>query len=306
MGHPTDGILLIDKARDETSFDVIRLIRHILPDRKIGHAGTLDPLATGLLIILLGQGTKLSRWIMSCEKVYEGVLKLGVETDTLDSTGKITAEYPVPPLTLEELIRAGQSLTGEIEQKPPRFSAVKVAGQRAYRLARKGTAFDLPKRRVFIESLKVLSMDLPQVTIRVRCSAGTYVRSLFADLGRKVGTGAHMTALRRKASGHFFVEKAVASELLCRDSNAAVLEREVIPLNRALPDMVELKVNASLARKIKQGYYPAAKELLDGNRMWNGMSEYVKITKDEELIAVARMWDAKTQGITTRLLRVFH
>jgi tRNA pseudouridine55 synthase len=306
MGHPTDGILLIDKARGETSFDVIRRIRHILPGRKIGHAGTLDPLATGLLIILLGQGTKLSQWIMSCEKLYEGVLKLGVETDTLDSTGKITAEYPVPPLTLEDLTGAGQLLTGEIEQKPPRFSAVKVSGQRAYRLARKGAAFDLPKRQVFVESLQVLSMDLPQVTIRVRCSAGTYVRSLFADLGRKVGTGAHMTALRREASGHFFVEKAVASELLCRDSNAAVLESEVIPLNRALPDMVELKVNGSLAQKIRQGYHPAAKELLNGNRMWNGVSEYVKITKDEELIAVASVSDAKTQDMTTRLLRVFH
>jgi tRNA pseudouridine55 synthase len=306
MGHPSDGILLVDKAGGETSFDVIRRIRHILPGRKIGHAGTLDPLATGLLIILLGQGTKLCQWIMLHEKVYEGVLKLGVETDTLDSTGKITAEYPVPSLTLEELASAGRQLTGKIEQKPPRFSAVKVAGQRAYRLARKGTAFDLPKRQVFVRSLKILSMDLPQVTIRVRCSAGTYVRSLFADLGRKVGTGAHMTALRRKASGQFFVENAITSESLCRELNTAVLEGEVIPLSRALPDMMELKVNGVLARKIRQGYRPAGEELLSGDRRWNGVSEHVKITKDEELIAVARIYDAKTKGMTTRLLRVFH
>jgi tRNA pseudouridine55 synthase len=305
MGHPVDGILLADKQGGETSFDVIRRIRHILPGRKIGHAGTLDPLATGLLIILLGQGTKLSKWVMRQEKVYEGTLMLGIETDTLDSSGNITMERPVPPLTHEEVTRSCRTFMGEIDQRPPRYSAVKVDGQRAYRLARKGKTFDLPKRRVLVASLHVLSMELPLITIRVRCSGGTYVRSLFAALGESLGTGAHMTALRRKASGQFLVENAVRSEVLARDMDAAVLERRVIPLNRALPGMVELKVDGTLARKIRQGYQPAWKELQDGPCMWNGVSEYVKITKGEELIAVASVCEEKKLGMTTRLIRVF-
>ncbi len=306
MGHPVDGILLVDKAEGEISFDVIRRIRQVLPGQKIGHAGTLDPLATGLLIILLGQGTKLSQWIMSNKKVYEGMLRLGIETDTLDSTGKITAENPVPALTSDDLEKACRMLLGEIEQRPPRYSAVKVKGQRAYRLARKGASFDLPKRRVFVESLEVLSADFPFVTLRVRCSAGTYVRSLFADLGKSLGTGAHLTALRRKASGPFLVENALASGTLAGDCDPAVLEREVIPLHKALPGMAEVKVDGSLAQRIRQGYQPAWNELQDGFSMENGVSGYVKITSKNELIAVASVYEEKTQGIKSKLVMVFH
>jgi tRNA pseudouridine55 synthase len=305
MGHPVDGILLVDKAEGVISFDVIRSIRQVLPVRKVGHAGTLDPLATGLLIILLGQGTKLSQWIMSQVKVYEGTLRLGIETDTLDSTGEILAERPVPEWITSKLDKACRQFLGEIEQRPPRFSAVRVKGQRAYRLARKGASFDLPKRSVFIESLEALSADLPFVTLRVRCSAGTYVRSLFADLGKSLGTGAHLTALRRIASGGFQVESAIASATFKRGCDPAVLEREAIPLNEALPGMTEVEVDAALARKIRQGYQPAWNELQDGFSAENEVSGYVKITKENELIAVASVYEEKTQGIKAKLVRVF-
>lgn len=297
---------MVDKAEGEISFDVIRRIRQVLPARKVGHAGTLDPLATGLLIILLGQGTKLSQWIMSQGKVYEGTLRLGIETDTLDSTGEILAERPVPEWTSDGLDKACRRLLGEIEQRPPRFSALKVKGQRAYRLARKGASFDLPKRRVFVESLEVLSADLPFVTLRIRCSAGTYVRSLFADLGKNLGTGAHLTALRRKASGQFLVENAIPSGKLSGQGDPAVLERDVLPLNKALPGMTELEVDGPLAGKIRQGYQPVWNELQDGVSMENGVSGYVKITRENELIAVANVYEEKTQGFKAKLVRVFH
>ncbi|MEJ2024479.1 MAG: tRNA pseudouridine(55) synthase TruB, partial [Deltaproteobacteria bacterium] len=196
MGYPIDGILLVDKAKDEISFDVIRRMRQVLPHQKIGHAGTLDPLATGLLVILLGQGTKLSRWIMSQMKIYEGTLRLGVETDTLDATGEITARKSVPQGVADGLDAACTELVGEIEQQPPRFSALKIQGRRAYRLARKGVSFDLPRIKIVVKSLNVLATRIPFVTLRVHCSTGTYVRSLFADLGKKLKTGAHLTALR--------------------------------------------------------------------------------------------------------------
>lgn len=306
MGHPVDGILLVDKEEGEISFDVIRRVRQVLPDRKIGHAGTLDPLATGLLILLLGQGTKLSRWIMSQGKIYEGTLRLGIETDTLDSTGKILAERPVPDMGPEELDKACRRLEGEIEQRPPRFSAVKVKGKRAYRLARKGASFDLPRRSVFVESLEVLSADLPFVTLRVRCSAGTYVRSLFADLGKMLNTGAHLTRLRRIASGTFRVDDAVASGSIQRDCDPALLERKIIPLHKAVPGMATLHVDESLARKIRRGYQPAWNELTGGSPGVNRERGYVKIIHGEELIAVASLFEEEDRHVRAKLVRVFH
>jgi len=306
MGHPVDGILLVDKAEGETSFDVVRRVGRILQGRKVGHAGTLDPLATGLLIVLLGQGTKLSQFIMSQKKVYRGTLMLGVETDTLDSTGKTTAKRPVPKLTHDELRQTCRKFIGEIEQIPPRYSAVRVKGQRSYKLARKGKEFDLPKKKVNIESLDLVSMDLPRVTIRVQCSAGTYVRSLVADLGRSLGTGAHLIALRRLASGRFYSDDALASDLLSRGLSQFDLENKVIPLCRALPGMPGLDVDDVMARHIRQGYQPLWKELADGPCIVNRGGGYVKIVKDEELIAVMSIQEKGALGdYATKLMRVF-
>ena len=306
MEHPVDGILLVDKAEGEISFDVIRRIRQVLSARKVGHAGTLDPLATGLLIILLGQGTKLSQWIMSQSKLYEGTLRLGIETDTLDSTGEIVAERPVPEGVAGKLEKACGKLMGEIQQRPPRFSAVKIKGQRAYRLARTGASFELPERKVFVEKLEVLSVDLPFVTLRVRCSAGTYVRSLFADLGKVLGTGAHLTALRRISSGGFRVENGVPSGKIQKGCDSSGLEKEVIPLYRALPGMAEVRVDRTLAGKIRKGYQPAWDELGEGFCLENGVSGYVKITKGKELIAVASVGEETARGSKAKVVRVFH
>jgi tRNA pseudouridine55 synthase len=306
MGYPIDGILLVDKEKDEISFDVIRRMRQVLPHQKIGHAGTLDPLATGLLVILLGQGTKLSRWIMSQMKIYEGTLRLGVETDTLDATGEITAKKSVPEGIADGLDAACAELVGEIEQQPPRFSALKIQGRRAYRLARKGVSFDLPRRKIVVKSLEVLSTPIPFVSLRVHCSAGTYVRSLFADLGKKLKTGAHLTALRRVSSGSFSVEDAIPSGSIQQGCDPHSVEKKVIPLGGALPGMAALQVDAALAGKIRQGYQPAWDELGGGSLRGEGMRGYLKIMREEELIAVAGGNEETTQDGRARLVRVFH
>jgi tRNA pseudouridine55 synthase len=306
MGHPTDGILLVDKAEGETSFDMVRRARGVFQTRKLGHAGTLDPFATGLLVLLLGQGTKLSNFLMSQKKLYQGTLLLGIETDTLDATGVTTETRPVPELKRGEVVEKCSHFIGEIEQSPPRYSALRWKGQRAYKLARRGVDFDLPKRKVTIESLEVVSINPPHMTIRTRCSAGTYVRSLAADIGRSLGTGAHLISLRRLASGRFLSEDALASERLNRDLSPAVLKDRVISLNRSLPGMRKWDVDATMARRIRQGYQPAWRELAFGPCILNGGDGYVKIVKDEELIAVMSIQiQGKEGGPRTKLMRVF-
>ena len=183
MGHRIDGILLVNKIKGETSHDVVKKVKAAfgLKNCKVGHAGTLDPFATGLLIILLGQGTKLSRFIMSEDKVYRGTMRLGVETDTLDCTGSVVHKVTVSELGIEQIREKARQFVGEIEQLPPVYSAVKYKGTRAYKLARRGEEMSLKKRNVTVYSLRILSVDLPDVTMEVRCSSGTYIRSLAAD-----------------------------------------------------------------------------------------------------------------------------
>ena len=207
--NPYDGIILIDKNEGESSFDVVRRLRAKVKVKKVGHAGTLDPFATGLLIILLGQGTKLSPFLMSGQKRYRATMRLGVETDTLDPTGRVIRTTHVPAFEPEQIKTNALKFVGEIEQVPPIFSAVSYKGNRAYKLARKGIKVELEKRRVRIHSVEIISIDLPEITMEISCSGGTYIRSLASDIGNKLGTGAHLSALRRLSSGPFEVKDAL-------------------------------------------------------------------------------------------------
>ncbi|MEJ2723944.1 MAG: tRNA pseudouridine(55) synthase TruB, partial [Deltaproteobacteria bacterium] len=212
MAKALDGIILIDKAERESSFSAVRKLRKIFMIRKVGHAGTLDPFASGLLIMLLGQGTKLSAYLMGQAKSYRATVRLGIETDTMDHTGRIVRTRPVPPLDPDDIRKKAQHFEGNIDQVPPAFSALKLDGKRSYALARMGVPVELKKRRVTIHSLEIVSVELPEVTFLVTCSGGTYVRSLAADLGEAVGTGGHLTALRRLSSGPFSVKEALTLE----------------------------------------------------------------------------------------------
>ncbi len=187
METPPDGIVLIDKEAGITSHDVVERVRRMIRKGrgvKVGHAGTLDPFATGLLIILLGQATRLSSHVMSGRKVYEAVMCLGVETDTLDTAGKIVSKRQVPDLSIATIREKAGAFLGEMEQIPPAYSAVRVNGRRAYQLARKGIAVHIKSRKVNISAIDVLWVKPPRIALRVICSAGTYIRRLAADLVR--------------------------------------------------------------------------------------------------------------------------
>jgi tRNA pseudouridine55 synthase len=203
----TDGILLIDKPAGITSHDAIDAVRRALGVRKVGHAGTLDPMATGLLVMGVGRATRLLRFLSNLSKEYEGSGELGTETDTLDAMGIVTRTVPVN-VTDDELRGAMRELVGEIWQRPPAFSAVKVGGRRLHSLAREGRAVEGRPRQVMVEVFDLLGREGPTFDFRVVCSAGTYVRSLVAEVGARLGSGAHLTRLVRTRIGPFMVSEA--------------------------------------------------------------------------------------------------
>ncbi len=210
------AILLVDKPEGWTSFDVIRYLRRHLPVRKMGHAGTLDPMATGLLIILVGKATRKMSLFMELDKTYEGTLRLGQETPSYDAETPVIAEYPWEHVTEEDLKVLIPAFTGTIRQRPPVYSALKVKGERLYKKARRGEAVEVAERDVTIYDLEFLSKRGPDVDFRVRCARGTYIRSLAHDIGQALGTGAHLVALRRTAIGPFRVEEAFTPEEIAR------------------------------------------------------------------------------------------
>ena len=205
-GGPS-GLLLVDKPAGITSHDAVDRVRKALATRKVGHSGTLDPIATGLLLIGVGSATRLLRFLGELSKVYEGTGLLGITTTTLDAEGEVLLERPVD-ITEADLRSAMAVFVGEIEQVPPAYSAVKVAGERLYEAARAGRHVQAPARRVTVHSFELKSFDPPRFDFSVTCSSGTYVRSLVADVGDRLGCGAHLAALRRTAIGPFDVAEA--------------------------------------------------------------------------------------------------
>lgn len=223
-----DGALLIDKPSGPTSHDVVATIRRTFQLEKVGHAGTLDPAATGLLIILLGRGTKLSERLMSTDKVYEGTIKFGETTDSYDADGEITGSLPVPPLTVDELNELAKGFEGDQMQTPPMVSAIKKGGVPLYKLARKGIEVPREPKLIHIYSFQILTYSEPVASFRVACTKGTYVRSIAHDLGQKIGCGGHLASLRRSASGKFDVAQATPLDAALK-LTPAELGKRVIP-----------------------------------------------------------------------------
>ena len=223
-----DGAILIDKPAGPTSHDVVDAIRRQFGIKKVGHCGTLDPGATGLLIIVLGRGTKLSEKLMSDDKVYEGAIKLGESTDSYDADGELTASLPVPPLTLEHLNESAAEFVGDLMQTPPMVSAVKKDGVPLYKLARKGVEVPREPRLIHIYRFQFSKYEEPFGDFRLACTKGTYVRSVAHELGQKLGCGAHLAKLRRVVSGKFDVADARPLDEVLKLS-ARELEQRVIP-----------------------------------------------------------------------------
>lgn len=234
-GSEYEGILLIDKDAGCTSHDVVNKVRRILKIRSVGHAGTLDPLATGLLVILVGRATKVSQYLMSLDKVYDGEMKLGVETNSQDSEGEVVSELPVPESVNEAYMREQMaSFLGDQYQTPPMFSAKKLNGIPLYKLARQGQEVQREPRFINISKFELLEWNKPAAKFRLACSKGTYVRTVCHDLGKKIGCGAHMTQLRRISSDKFNVENAITVEKLSQISPSAI-KKILIPVASAVP-----------------------------------------------------------------------
>jgi tRNA pseudouridine55 synthase len=223
-----DGAILIDKPAGPTSHDVVDAIRRKFGIKKVGHCGTLDPNATGLLIIVLGRGTKLSEKLMGDDKVYEGAIKFGEATDSYDADGEITETRPVPPLNLPQLNEAAATYVGDLMQTPPMVSAIKKAGVPLYKLARKGIEVEREPRLVHIYNFRFSDYQEPLGRFTIACTKGTYVRSIAHELGRKLDCGGHLAALRRTISGKFDVADATPlAEVL--KLTTVELEKKVIP-----------------------------------------------------------------------------
>ncbi|PID58787.1 tRNA pseudouridine(55) synthase TruB [candidate division KSB3 bacterium] len=248
-----NGVLLIDKTAGMTSHDVVRELRKLYAMKKIGHAGTLDPFATGLLILCLGKATKSLQYIVECDKEYEAMMKLGETTNTQDLTGTVLEQRTVPANARSELERLRSSFVGEISQIPPMFSARKVNGQRLYALARAGKTIERKARTVRIESLIIHDVSLPYVSFRIVCSKGTYVRTFAHDLGEALGCGAHLTRLRRTRIGRFQVHEAYSLAQLAEKQPGAERAQTLRPVDTVLQDFPALTLNKDAAARVRYG-----------------------------------------------------
>jgi tRNA pseudouridine55 synthase len=261
------GVLVVDKPVGLTSHDVVQIIRRGTGIRRAGHTGTLDPRASGVLVVLIGPAVRLSEFVSAADKRYQATLRLGTSTDTYDAEGRITRSTPVDNISEEQFVDILQNYIGEIEQVPPPYSAVKVKGRKAYEHARQGEQVDLKPRKIHVYNLDVLEWAPPEAVLDVYCSSGTYVRSLANDLGNDVGTGAYLIGLRRTKSGRFTLRDAVPLRQLQDAFLAGEWYRYLIPAAEALGDWPGIELDSDLVEKVRHGHrIPAdetAKDLVD-------------------------------------------
>ncbi len=230
------GILNLDKPAGWTSHDVVGWVRRVLREKRVGHAGTLDPMATGVLLVCVGQATRVAEYLTAGQKVYRAEARLGATTDTYDADGEVVATAAVPPLTVDDLRGALAGFVGEIQQRPPAYSAIKQAGEAAYRKARRGEAVELPARPVTIDGIELLDWDpaTAKLTIEITCGPGTYIRSLTHDLGQALGSGAVLTRLTRTRSSQFAIEDAIGLDALADAARSGEVARHLYPIEAAL------------------------------------------------------------------------
>ena len=229
-----EGVLLVDKPTDHTSHDVVARLRGKLKMKRIGHAGTLDPMATGVLVILVGKATRVSQYLMSLDKEYSGTVALGKVTTTQDAEGEMLETRPVPALGEDEVKAALKGFVGDQYQIPPMYSAIKIDGVPLYKKARDGEEVEREPRFIRVSSFELTRLALPEFDFLVRCSKGTYVRTLAHDLGQKLGCGGHLSRLRRTATGKFRIEQCLTLEQI-QALSLPEIEKVLIPVHQAVP-----------------------------------------------------------------------
>jgi tRNA pseudouridine55 synthase len=254
INNVVSGVLVVDKPIGLTSHDVVQIIRRGTGIRRAGHTGTLDPRASGVLVILIGPAVRLSEYVSASDKRYQATIRLGSSTDTYDSEGNITDSSPITDISEDQFSEVLLKFIGKIEQVPPPYSAVKVKGRKAYEMARAGEEVDLEPRIIQVYSLDVLEWAPPEVVIDVYCSSGTYVRSLANDLGKTLGTGAHLVGLRRTKSGRFTLRDAVPMRRLKEAFDAGDWYKFLIPAADALGDWPMVELDADQVELIRHGH----------------------------------------------------
>jgi tRNA pseudouridine55 synthase len=263
MAREISGVVVVDKPSGPTSFDVVRRVKGLFKAKRCGHTGTLDPTATGVLPICIGDATKIASFVSEGEKEYDAVVRLGETTDTQDAAGRTLEKRPIEGVTHERALAALSEFVGLVEQTPPMYSARKVEGKRLYELARAGEEVDREPRQVHIDEAKLISFRPPDMGIFVRCSKGTYLRTLAHDLGQKLGCGAHLRELKRVRVGPFAIEDTVGLDTLmaAAKEGPASLDRHLFPISRALSELAELQLDTPLARRVAHGHAPGPADL---------------------------------------------
>jgi tRNA pseudouridine55 synthase len=293
------GLLLVDKPEGPSSAHVVHRVKVSLGAKKVGHLGTLDPFASGLLLLGINEGTKISDIFLRAPKSYRGVVSLGVATDSQDSTGVVVKTRPVPPLADRELRALEQRFSGELEQTPPMFSALKRDGVRLYKLARQGKEVPRQPRTIQIDSIQLRQINCSEVSIDVTCSRGTYVRTLASDLGEALGCGAHLKSLRRIACGHLRIERAVTLDELER--LAARAQSAMISLSNALSHLRGITWDHRWLARLRLGQQECLNQI--GKPLEK--HELVRLLDGRGDLVALIGWNEETPGGSWRLLRVF-
>ena len=283
-----DGVLAVNKPAGWTSHDVVAKIRGLLGGARVGHAGTLDPAATGVLAVLVGRATRIAEHLLEWDKTYRAVLRLGEATDTQDATGTVVARHPVEAITDADIRHAVARFQGQITQMPPMYSAVKVAGVPLYRSARAGRTVEREPRAVTIHALSVDRIDGHDVTLTITCSKGTYIRTLCADIGAALGVGGHLLSLTRTRVGPLTIEQSLTLDDVASRVAAGTTDELLIPLDAVLSGLPAVTVDAAVARRVVHGVAVPHRSVVS--------PAFVRIKDaDDRLIAIGRPQDGSVK-----------
>lgn len=292
------GLLLVDKPVGLTSHDVVDKIRRAAGTRRVGHTGTLDPAATGLLVLCLGQATRLSEHLTGLDKVYEGIMRLGIVTDSYDLDGRVLEERTAPEISVDRLQEACDRFTGIIAQVPPMVSAVKIGGERLYKKARKGEVVDRPPREITVHEFRILSYESPDARVYVRCTSGTYVRSLCHDVGQVIGCGAVLAALRRTHVGSFRVSDALPVQDF---TGREIVEKRLVSMNNAL-DLPVVIARETRLNMVETGATLSPSDLKAPSPVREG---WVQIKSEKGVLLALGVAEATAAGARIHPRRVF-
>jgi tRNA pseudouridine55 synthase len=285
------GVLVVDKPVGLTSHDVVQIIRRGTGIRRAGHTGTLDPRASGVLVVLIGPAVRLSEYVSASDKRYQATIRLGSSTDTYDAEGRIVSSSSVENISEDQFEEALEQFVGEIEQVPPPYSAIKVQGRKAYEMAREGEEVNLEPRTIQVYSLELLEWAPPEVVVDVFCSSGTYVRSLANDLGEVLGSGAHLVGLRRTKSGRFTLRDAVPLRRLQESFVAGDWYKYLIPAAEALADWPMVELDGDQVELVRHGHRVQAEPEMTG---WaRGVSEQGDLVALLELDEQSQEWQPR-------------